>query len=47
MSQVSHAPAQAELQHTPPTQLPEVHCEAVLQAAPLPPLLTQAPPVQL
>ena len=47
VSHASHAPPHAVLQHTPPTQFPEAHCEALLQAAPLPPLLTQAPLVQL
>lgn len=47
LSQLSHAPAQLELQHTPLTQFPEVHCEALAHAAPLPPLLTHAPAVQL
>lgn len=33
--QAIHVPAQAESQHTPSTQLPEMHCVARVQAEPL------------
>jgi hypothetical protein len=41
-----HEPAHALLQHTPSTQLPEVHSKAVLQAAPFDLVETQLVPLQ-
>jgi hypothetical protein len=44
--QASQAPPQAVLQHTPSTQLPEVHSLLAAHVAPLDFLLTQLVPLQ-
>jgi hypothetical protein len=46
MLQASHAPPQAVLQHTPSTQLPEVHWLAAVQTAPLDSLVVHVPALQ-
>jgi hypothetical protein len=44
--QAWHVPPQAALQHTPSTQLPEVHWLAAVQAAPFAIFAVQVEPLQ-